>query len=63
MALLPQHISDRLKKAGAKAFHLRMADGVRGPRDPKYLALIAEIDATTAEARESLPHLYRKDTA
>lgn len=63
MALLPQPITDRLKKAGDKAFKLRDADGVRGPRAPKYLALIEEIDAITAEARESCPHLYRKATA
>lgn len=63
MALLPQHITDRLKKAGDRAYKLRAFDGVHAPRTQQYLALIAEIDAATQEARESLPHLYRKDTA
>lgn len=60
--ILPAHITKRLQKAAGIAYGIRSGDGVQGPRTPTYKACIEEIDAATEEARQLVPHLYRKDS-
>ncbi len=59
--ILPQDITARLQKAGTAAYAIRSHDGVQGPRTSQYHELIKQIDAAQADARQRVPHLYRKE--
>lgn len=59
--ILPKDITERLKKAGTAAYAIRSQNGAQGPRTHSYQELIRQIDAAQADARQRVPHLYRKE--
>ena len=60
MPSLPQHITERLKRAGAMAYTIRMGNASNHPNRPTYQWCIDEIDAATEEVKRARPDLYRE---
>ena len=59
MTMLPTNITERLKTAGANAYKIRMGDPTRQHHSATYQFWIEEIDAITADAKRTAPHLYK----